>query len=299
MELAMKTVVKLLVALLVVLVLAVGGLLYYVDSMAKQAIEYGGSEALGVATTLEQINISLLGGSVSLSGLDIANPSGFKKKTFLGLGAGEIAVSLGSLMSDTVVIPKLRFADILVNLEQKNKQSNIDPILSRAKSMSGTGEKTTKPTAGSSDAGKKFILEHLVIENVKVDAALEMLGQTADVNMVLPKIELRDLGKDKGGLPMPELVQKVVQVILDAVAKSSANLSPDLAKLLNGQLAGLETVKTEMIGKATAEVDKKVKEVQQQLSQQLEQVPLPAGSDKVLGEKTDKLMQGVKGLLGN
>ena len=117
--------------------------------------------------------------------------------------------------------------------------------------------------------------------------------------MVLPKIELRDLGKDKGGMPLPELVQKVVQTILDAAAQSSGSLSPELAQLLKGQLAGLDTVKSELIGKATAEVDKKVLEVQQQVQKQLEQLPLPAGSDKVLGEKTEGLLKGVKGLLGN
>ena len=95
---------------------------------------------------------------------------------------------------------------------------------------------------------------------------------------------------------MPELVQKVVQTILDVVAKSSGSLSPDLAKLLKGQLAGLETAKAELIGKATAEVDKKVKEVQEQVSKQLEQLPLPAGTDKALGGETDKLLKGVKGL---
>ena len=295
----MKMMVKLIVALVVILVLAVGGMLFYVDSMAKKAIEFGGSEALGVATTLDQVNISFLGGSASLNGLNIANPSGFQQKNFLGLGTGEFAVSLGSLSGDTVVIPKVRFADILVNLEQKGKQNNIEPLLKRVKSMSGAGAGSDTASSSSAGAGKKFILEYLAIENVKVNAALDLLGQTADVNMVLPKIELRDLGKDKGGMPMPELVQKVVQAILDAAAQSSANLSPDLAKLLNGQLAGLDTIKTEVIGNATAEVEKKVQEVQQQVSKQLEQVPLPAGTDKALGGKTDDLMKGVKGLLGN
>lgn len=295
----MKVIFKLIIVLLVVVSLVVGGLLYYVDSMAKKAIEYGGQEALGVATTLEKINISLLGGTASMNGLDIANPAGFKQQTFISLGTGEFAVSLGSLTGDTVVIPKVRFADILVNLEQKNKQNNIEPILSRVKSMSDAAESKTADSGGAAASDKKFILEYLSIENVKVNAALELLGQTADVNMVLPKIELRDLGKEKGGMPMPELVQQVVQTILDAVAQSSGNLSPDLAKLLKGQLAGLDTAKAEMIGKATAEVEKKVKAVQEQVSKQLEQVPLPAGTDKVLGEKTEDMLKGVKGLLGN
>ena len=108
----MKIILKLVVVLLLVLVVAAGALLYYVDSMAKKAIEYGGTEALGVTTTLDQIDISLLGGEASFNGLNVANPSGFSQSTFMGLGTGEFAVSLGSLRGDTVVIPKVRFADI-------------------------------------------------------------------------------------------------------------------------------------------------------------------------------------------
>ncbi|NOY13933.1 MAG: hypothetical protein GXP51_09755 [Deltaproteobacteria bacterium] len=293
----MKIFVKLIVALVVVILLVAGGLLYYVDSMAKKAIEYGGSEALGVATTLDQINISLFSGTASLSGLKIANPSGFKPASFLRLGSGEFAVSLGSLNSDTVVIPKVRLANIQLNLDQKDGQNNIEPLLKRMKSMSGAGEKQS--SSNLSDSGKKFILEDLEIENVQVSAALEILGQTAYVKMVLPKIELRDLGKDKGGLPMPQLVQTVVQVILDTAAQSSAGLSPELARLLKGQLAGLDRVKAKIVGKATAEVEKQLQKVQQQLNKQLKQVPLPAGTDKVLDEKTKQLLKGVKGLLEN
>lgn len=287
----MKLILKLVVALLVILVVAAGALLYYVDSMAEKAIEYGGTEALGVATTLDGINVSLLGGAANLNGLQIANPSGFAQPIFMRLGTGEFAVSLESLQSETVIIPKVRFADILVNLEQKNKTNNIQPILDRVKSMSGASRPEQPPAAGGPE--KTFILEQLAIENVKVNAALELLGRTANVDMVLPTIELRDLGKDKGGLPMTELVQKVVQAILAAAEKSSASLSPELASLLRGELKGLDRIKTEVIGKATAEVDRKVKEVAQQVSKQLESVPLPAGADKAVEEKAGKLLKGI------
>ncbi len=287
----MKIILKLVVVLLVVLVVAAGALLYYVDSMAKKAIEYGGTEALGVATTLEQINISLLSGEASFNDLNVANPRGFSQPLFMGLGIGEFAVSLDSLSGDTVVIPKVRFADILVNLEQKDKTNNIQPILDRIKSLSGSS--SAAGSSASAGPGKKFVLERLTIENVQVNAALDLLGHSTKVNLVLPKIELRDLGKDKGGMPMEELVQKVVQAILDAAAKSSGSLSPELASLLKGELKGLDSIKTEMIGKATAEVDKKVKEVQQQMSKQLEQIPLPAGADKLVEEKAGKLLKGL------
>ena len=287
----MKLILKLLVVLLVVLGIAVGVLMYYVDSVAKSAIEYGGSEALGVATTLDRVNISLFGGEARLSGLKIANPKGFSQPTFLGLGSGEFAVSLESLRDDTIVIPKVRFADILVNLEQKDRSNNIQPILDRVKSFSGSSKSAGKPADQS--AGKKFILDDLAIENVRVDAVLDLLGSTNRVNLVLPKIELHGLGRDQGGMPMAELVQKVVQVILDAAAQSSASLSPELAGLLRGELKGLDNIKTEIIGKATVEVEKKLQEVQQQVNREMKKVPLPAGTDKAVEEKAGQLLKGL------
>lgn len=287
----MKLWLKLVIALVVVLVVAVGALIYSVDSLAKKAIEYGGSEALGVTTSLGQIHISLLGGEASLKELQIANPSGFSPPTFLELGRGEFAVALNSLRSDTVVIPKMRFVDITVNLEQKNNTNNIKPILDRVKAHGGSGGAASPPAAEG--PGKKFILEDLTIENVKVNAVLGLLGRSSQVNLVLPKIELHNLGKDKGGLPMAELVPKIVQVILDAAAKSSGSLSPQLAGLLRGELKGLGSIKSEVIGKATAEVEKQLKDVQQQVGKQLEKVPLPAGTDKAVEEKANKLLKGI------
>jgi len=287
----MKLLLKLVIVLAVIVGIAGGALIFYVDSVAKKAVEYGGTQALGVATTVGGIHISLLDGQARLDNLKIANPGGFAESTFMGLGVGEFAVSLGSLSDNTIIIPKVRFADILVNLEQKNQTNNIKPILDRIKSLSGTSKSGNKPAAQGS--GKKFVLEYLAIEDVKVNASLDLLGRANQVNLVLPKIELRNLGKEKGGMPMEELVQKVVQAILDAAAKSSGSLSPELAGLLRGELKGLDGIKTEIIGQATAEVEKKLKDVQQQANQELEKIPLPAGTDKAVEEKAGQLLKGL------
>ena len=106
--------------------------------------------------------------------------------------------------------------------------------------------------------------------------------------MVLPQIELRNLGSDEGGLPMPELIQKVVQAVLSAAQNSSGQFSPALAQLLSGQLNGLDGVKTEVVGKAKAEVEKAVKQLQ-------DKVNLPPDAEKALGEKAGELMKGILG----
>lgn len=288
----MKTFLKLFVALLIVVVIAVVGAFFYVDVIAKKAVEQGGEMALGVPTSLDAIHISLLGGEASMGGLNVANPPGFEGQTFLGLGKGEVVVSLGSLLGDTVVVPHVRLNHIRINLQQKGKKNNVDPILARAKSLSG-GKGKSAPAAEGKE-GKKFIIEYFSLDDVQVDANLDFLGQVSKVNLVLPKIELRNLGAKEQGLPMPELIQKVVQAVLSAAQQSSGQLSPALAKLLAGELGGLDGIKTEVIGQAKAQVEKQVEGLQKKIG---EQVPtnLAPEIDKVVDEKAGGLLKGLLG----
>ncbi len=296
----MKIILKILLVLVVLVVVIVGGAFFYVDKIAKKAIEQGGEVALGVPTSLGDVHISLWGGEASLTGLNVSNPPGFQAQTFLGLGQGDVAVSLGSLLGDTVRIPRVSLSNIRVNLEQSGKKNNVEPILARAKSMSGSQSRPAPQPAEKS--GKKFIIEYFSLDDVQVSAALDVFGQSSKVNLVLPKIELRNLGAKEEGLPMAELVQKVVQAVLSAAQSSSAELSPLLAQLLGGQLQGLEGIKTEVIGQARAQVEQKAEEVQRQIQEKVQDVtkdvPLPAEVDKAVGEKTGDLLKGVGDLLG-
>jgi len=291
----MKGIFKLLVVLVVIVVAVFAGVLFYVDNIAKKAVEYGGSQALGVPTTLQGIHISLLGGEASLNGLQVANPPGFSGDKFLSLGSGEVAVSLSSLAGETIRIPKIRLADINVTLEQDGKKNNVQPLMQKARGSASGGSSAQQAAASSGEQGKKFIVDRFSIENVSVAANLSALGEGAKVNLVLPRIELKNLGAAKGGMSLEEMIQKVVQVILDAVANSSADLSPMLANLLKGELKGLDTVRGEVVGKASAEVEKAAAKVQGEL----EKVKLPAGASDKVQQESDKLLQGVKGLFGD
>jgi len=290
----MKVLFKLLIALLVVVAIVVAGAFFYIDSIAKKAIEQGGEMALGVPTNLESVHISLLGGEASLSGLQIANPVGFKAQTFMELGQGAVAISLGSLMGDTVIIPQVKLSHVRLNLEENGKKNNIDPILTRAKSMGGQKEKSaSKPEAkGGQKEGKKFVIEYFSLEDVQINAHLGLLGHSSSVNLVLPKIELRNLGGESQGLPMPELIQKVVQAILSAAQKSSGQLSPALAKLLSSELGGLEEISTEVVGQAKAQVEKTASDLQKNLKKQAPDV------EKSINEKGESLLKGVGNLFG-
>ncbi len=283
----MKVLYKLFIALLVVVVIVVAGALFYIDSIAKKAIEQGGEMALGVPTSLENVHISLLGGEASLSGLQIANPAGFKAKTFMELGQGEVAISLGSLMSDTVKIPRVKLSNIRLNLEQSGKKNNIDPILARTKSKGG-GKSSSQASEPAAEGGKKFIIEYFSLEDVQVNARLNLLGHSSSVNLVLPKIELHNLGAESQGLPLSELVQKIVHAILSVAQQSSGKLSPALSKLLAGELKGLGDIQTKVIGQATETMS----DLQENIKKQVPDV------EKTINEEGKSLLKGVGNLFG-
>jgi len=287
----MKPLFKIVLILLVIVIASGRSAFYYLDSLAKKAVELGGTRALGTPTTLEQIHIAVLGGEVSLAGLAIANPAGFGDGRLFRLGTGDVAVSLASLSGETVTIPRVLLTGIEMNLVQKGRRSNVSPILARTRSAGGTPQ-APADAAPPADAGKKFIIRELTIDNVRVNAQLALLGEASKVNLVIPKIELKNLGTAQGGLPLGELIRTVVQAVVEAAANSSTTLAPQLARLLKGDLQDLDRVKAEVLGKAGAEVEKPSGE----LGKQLEQVP---GGAAPVQQEADKLLKDVKGLLGN
>ena len=284
-----------LIGLVLVLVLVAGAVvIFYSDTLVKKGIEKGGESALGVATRVGSVNISLIGGEATISQLTIANPAGFSAQQFLELGHANMAVSLNSLLSDTVMIPQVALSGIRVNLEQKGANNNISPLLERARSLAGDDGKPTETSAPASKAdAKKFIVKDFSLDDVQVNANLEALGQNSSLNLVLPKIELRNLGDKQGGLTMPELIEKVVQVILATAQESSGQLSPALARLLSGELSDLQSLQTGVMDQVRRQVDSVAGDLEESL-----QINVPDEDKKAIEEKAGDLLKGLGDRLG-
>lgn len=261
----------------VVIVLIV---LVSINSVARQAVEFGGTTALGVQTTLQEINIRIFGGEVSLAGLKVANPQGFQTPHFLALGKGSLQVTLGSLSQDTVEAPKLELSDIDLNLESSKGQSNYSIIIANA------NKSKPKQDSQGGSAGKKFVIRELVIRNVTVHADLIPGVKESKLTVNLPEIRLTDFGSEsKNGVVLQELMPLVTKAILEAVAdKLAGQLPKDLGAGLKGAVAELNTV-----GKVGAVV-----------AEEMGKKTLDMGKDmgKDVGKEAGKAVEGLGNLLG-
>ena len=238
----MKIIVKLFAVVIVLVLCAVGAAVYYLDSLAKTAIERGAEYALGVSTTVDKVSIGLTTGSFKVGGLAVANPTGFDRPHFLRLRAARLEVPPKRLLENTVRVGLVELDDIDVDIEKGSKGSNYGTILdhvSRLESDSGAAADTATT---DQSAGKRFVIEKLLIRNVSARVALGLAGVAKPgVTVTIPEISLHDVGAEGGGVDLGELAAIVTKAILSAVTRSGS-LPLDIARDLSGNLKGLADV---------------------------------------------------------
>lgn len=243
----LKIVFGLLGSLLVLVIVGLIVAAVFIDSIARKGVEAGSSYALGVPTTLDKASVGILSGQFSMNGLRVDNPKGYNGK-FMDLGKGAVAVSLGSLASDTVVVPKFELADLRVDLERNSGGSNYDVILGNLKKL----DKGEKPKDQSAPQ-KKFKIGEISITNVNVHLDLGGPSGLTKVDVPIHEIKLTNVGSDGSGVDIAKLTSIVLEAVLKAaVEKGGALIPADISGELRAhlsQLTGLDKLGVEAVGK--------------------------------------------------
>ncbi len=294
----MKWIKRVVVLLVLVVVLVAGIAVVMIDRVARTGVERGGNYAMGVETKLDGIHVGLLSGSVSLDGLSVANPQGFKAEHFLKLGDGSVELSLGSLMGDKVEVSSLKLNHINIALEKDKGKANYDVILENIAKATGSDAEPAPDQA----EGKKFVIKELVITDVNVKA--EVIGGLS-VPVKIPEIRLTDIGTDSDkGVLLKDLSGIIVTAILATVAEQAGDLLPgDIGKGLQGGLAAvgdLGQFGVLVVGNVTAQAGQIAGEAAEKLGETAGQVGEKA---KAVGDEAnkavEKLGEGLGSLLGN
>jgi len=267
----MKKVLRILLVLVVLLVVAVVVGLFYIDSIAKTAVEEGGTYAMRVKTTLDSISIKLFRGKLTMNGLKIANPEGFEKSDHLmNSGLFDVELVPSSVLEDTIILPKFILDGLDVNIESKAGGSNISVILSNLEKLGGGEAEEPKEEEGE---GKKIKIEVFLIKNVT--AHFYMPLGSAPLTVKVPEIDLSEFMSDNpNGVVMPELMRRIIPIILASIAENAKGIVPaDFLKDMDGQIGAV----VQAIGGNMENVVKGVQEA----------------TGKALKDATDQLQKGV------
>jgi len=261
---------KLLGIILLLVLLIIGGALFYIDSILKTAVEKGGTVALGTPTTVSSVNLGLFSGKLDMEGLTVGNPQGFETPHFLQMKKFFVAVKLNSLLKDRIQVPTVVLDGLNINLEKKRQGqgTNVQEILNHLKTLD-TGKKSeTAKKETVKESGKKISIDLLEIKNVSAVAVFApALGEKGKVNVKVPDMTIKDIGSDNKGLTLEELSALIVSKVLDAIAKSGQGLPLDFKNQLDsglqqikGMTGALEGKAKSMLDGSSAELGKKVEE---------------------------------------
>lgn len=272
-----------------------------VDRLAKVAIERGGTFAMQVDTSVESVDVSVTGGTATMSGLSIANPEGFSTDHFLALSQSNASLDIATLRSDTIVLPEITLSGIDVILDKGGDPSNYNTILNSLKRFESedTGD---GPTPGD-ESGKKLVIDALVLRDINIYLA-NMPGVSFAVGEVainIPEITLEGVGREKSMTPA-EVINLVVKTVLSAAVGAGGGIIPGdvLGELGNG-LSGLKSLGEMGIGViGDLDLDGALGEVGEQLQGVTGDAAEQAQDqlNQAAEEVKDKLNDGLKGIFG-
>jgi hypothetical protein len=223
-----KIIVRLLIALVVVVILAVLGVGLFLDKAIKTGVETIGPKVAKVDVKLQSVGLSLFSGGGTIKGLMLGNPAGYKTPYAINVGEASLSLVPRSLLSDKVIVKSIKVLGPEITYETNLKDSNLGKIVADMQGAPGAGQKEpAQPTAAK--PAKKLQVDELIITGGKIHVAVTALaGGSATVP--LPDIQFKDLGTGPDGITPEELAIKIIGSIEQGTVKAAAGAVSDIAK---------------------------------------------------------------------
>jgi hypothetical protein len=221
-----KLIIRLLIALVVVVLLAVLAVGLFLDGAIKRGVETFGPKLTKVDIKLQSVHLSLFSGSGTVKGLVIGNPEGFKTPSAMSVGETTLAIKPGSLLSDKIVIKVISVQAPEITFETDLRRNNLSKILSNLQEATGGGKaEPAKPQ----EPARKLQVDKFDITGGRIHvSATGVLQGTATIP--LPDIHLQDLGAGPDGITAAELTKRVMEAVEKGAVKAASGAVADIGK---------------------------------------------------------------------
>ncbi len=208
-----KLLLSLVIGLLALVIVGYIAAHFFLGSIVKTGVNNVGPRVTQTNVQLADASLSPTG-SGTLTGLAVANPTGWTDTNALYLGRIQFDVAPTSVMSDTIVINSLIIDQPELTYETRLVNSNIADLLKNIEAS--LGPSAPKPEDPNTPP-KKFIVKHFRLTDGKVTIGV---GPAA-LPVPLPSLELNDLGVQEGGLTAGQLSVAVLRQVLGNVVTAT------------------------------------------------------------------------------
>jgi len=220
--------------LLVVLLLALAvALMVYINPLVKWAIEKRGSERLGVSVEVREVEIALLYGRAEVRGVRIGNPTGYSERPLFTLDRFLFDMDTRTLLGRRpIVINQVTLEGLAVSYEVLSGVSNVEALQKR---MIGRKKRPLERVVDRSP--RKVVIERFDSCGGSVAYSGAFTARKS-VNIVLPEINIRDIGRYSGGVSPAEASQRILGEIMSGIGKAVTSASGSVVntggKVLDG-----------------------------------------------------------------
>lgn len=239
------------IALVAIILAVLVGFFYFgLDKAIIAAVEKYGTEVTKSEVALGEVRIDLTSGEGELRNLSVANPVGFIEDKIFDLGGISVKVNISDSNKQLIHIEEIIVTSPKITYEVNETGNNLDALkknIDEFIAANSSGNSSAAETEGASE-GPKLIIDRLTINDGKVSVSAPItLNQKIEGN--LPTIQLKDIGKEKGGAEPAEVAVQVANAITKNAMKIVERLG--VGKTLQGLKDGLSGVTS----KATEAVD--------------------------------------------
>ena len=202
-------------ALAIAVLVGVGVWLYLsLDHIVKRAIERYAPEILQATVELDDVKLSPRDGAGTLKGLRVGNPKGFRSPHAATVGTIELAVDPTTVTKDVVLVKRIVVLGPRITYEPGGAGSNFDALqrnVQRSLGPAGDGKRSGE---------RKLVVETLTIRDARVTYAPQVGRGTATISFDLPDIQLRNVGKSRGGVTPAELAKIILEALTARIAET-------------------------------------------------------------------------------
>jgi hypothetical protein len=203
---------KTLISVVFLLLLAGGGLFFYLDSIVKSGIEVVGSNLLGTVVTVDSVSLSPLSGQGSISGLRVENPEGFESQYAFELDSVLVSIDVNSVFTDAAEIESIVIMQPVITYETKIASDNIRTLLDNL----GEGDAPSSDPETEDDSAQQIVIREFRM----VGSQLNFVSALVSAPITLADIEIRDIGAEGGSASAANAVRVVLQELVASILNS-------------------------------------------------------------------------------
>lgn len=205
----------------------------------------------GTDFRIDRLYLNPYSGKLRINGVKLSNPQGFGEAAAFSLSNFSVDLVVGSLFSDTILVKEVVVEDPFVSYYSHDGKNNFDVIranVEKAKGPAPEAAASEESKQKSGTAEKKVVIERLRISGAKV----KLIKSDFIPSLMIPPIELTDIGKKSGGATLEEAWTQIANGVMKSVSSAGDGLgalggilgrgAKDASGRLNDGLGGLTSI---------------------------------------------------------